>query len=70
MTIDYRPVEIKIKKNEKVNRFIQALHHRKVKVKNIDVNDNEVTFEISRRDVKIVREIRKQKINLMQHIAH
>lgn len=69
MTIDYRPVEIKIKKNEKVNRFIQALHHRKVKVKNIDVSDNEVTFEISRRDVKIVREIRK-KYNLKIKIRY
>lgn len=60
MTIDYRPVEIKIIKNEKVHQFIQSLHHRKVKVKNLVVKDNEVTFEISRRDVKIVREIRKK----------
>ncbi len=60
MKIDTRPVEIKITKNEKVHQFIQGLHQKKVKIKNLIVRDEEVTFEISRKEVKIVREIRKK----------
>ncbi|KGR78537.1 hypothetical protein CD29_10850 [Ureibacillus manganicus DSM 26584] len=58
--IDHRPVEIKITKHEKVHQFIQALHQRKVKIKNVVVTDQNVTFEIARSDIKILREVRKK----------
>ncbi|HWL22987.1 MAG TPA: sporulation protein YqfD [Ureibacillus sp.] len=60
MIRDYRPVEIKITKSEKVHPFIQALHQKKVKIKHLVVTNNEVTFEISRHDVKVLRETRKK----------
>ncbi|MFY3792265.1 sporulation protein YqfD [Ureibacillus sp. MALMAid1270] len=69
MRVDYRPVEIKITKSDKVHPFIQALHSKKVKIKNIAYADQYITFEIARKDVKIVRETRK-KYNLKVKIRY
>ena len=68
---DNRPVEIRVSKDNKVHDFIQLLHARKVKIKNLKHLEKEVRFEIARKDVKIVRNVRskfhlKVKIRYLQ----
>ncbi|RUL57045.1 MULTISPECIES: sporulation protein YqfD [Lysinibacillus] len=57
---DNRPVEIRMTKNNAANAFIQHLHAKKVKIKNLTHLENEITFEITRKDIKVVRESRKR----------
>lgn len=68
---DNRPVEIRVSKGNRVHDFIQLLHARKVKIKNLKHLEKEVRFEIARKDVKIVRNVRskfhlKVKIRYLQ----
>ncbi|MFJ8236905.1 sporulation protein YqfD [Ureibacillus sp. NPDC094379] len=68
---DNRPVEIRVSKENRVHDFIQLLHAKKVKIKNLKHLEKEVRFEIARKDVKIVRNVRskfhlKVKIRYLQ----
>lgn len=58
--VDYRPVEIRVMKGSRVNDFISQLHQKRVKIKHIKHLENEILFEIARKDVKTVRSIRKK----------
>nr|WP_106780003.1 sporulation protein YqfD [Lysinibacillus timonensis] len=60
MILDNRPVEIKISKNNRVHPFISSLQQKKVKIKNLVIANNEVRFEVTRKDVKIIRATRKK----------
>lgn len=71
MEVDYRPVEIRVTKGARVNNFISQLHQKRVKIKHIKHSEKEIQFEIARKDVKMVRSIRKKygvkvKINYIQ----
>lgn len=57
---DNRPVEIRITRNNAAHAFIQNLHSKGVKIKNVIHLDNEIRFEITRKDVMTVRTIRKK----------
>ncbi|MBD8028322.1 sporulation protein YqfD [Ureibacillus sp. Re31] len=57
---DNRPVEIHITRNNAAHAFIQNLHSKGVKIKNVIHLDNEIRFEITRKDVMTVRTIRKK----------
>ncbi|MED3661523.1 sporulation protein YqfD [Ureibacillus terrenus] len=57
---DSRPVEIRVTRNEKVHEFIRRLQENRVKVKELEYLDDEVRFEISKRDVAAVRKLRKK----------
>ncbi|MFP7199631.1 sporulation protein YqfD [Lysinibacillus halotolerans] len=57
---DNRPVEIHITRNNAAHAFIQNLHSKGVKIKNVTHLDNEIRFEITRKDINIVRTIRKK----------
>ncbi|RND00018.1 sporulation protein YqfD [Lysinibacillus halotolerans] len=57
---DNRPVEIRITRNNAAHAFIQNLHSKGVKIKNVTHLDNEIRFEITRKDINIVRTIRKK----------
>ncbi|KGR74531.1 sporulation protein YqfD [Ureibacillus sinduriensis] len=68
---DNRPVEIRISRSNGAHAFIQNLHSKGVKIKKLQHLENEIRFEMVRKDVKIVREIRKKyrvkvKIEYMQ----
>lgn len=68
---DNRPVEIRITRNNAAHAFIQNLHSKGVKIKNVIHLDNEIRFEITRKDVMTVRTIRnkyhiKVKIQYLQ----
>lgn len=60
MKLDNRPVEIKITKNDKVHSFISQLHQKNVKIKNLVITNTEVKFEITRKDIKTLRAVRKK----------
>jgi len=57
---DNRPVEISVSRTNGAHAFIQSLHSRGVKVKNLKHLDNEIRFEMARKDLRIIREIRKK----------
>ncbi|HWK24410.1 MAG TPA: sporulation protein YqfD [Ureibacillus sp.] len=57
---DNRPVEIRLNRSNGAHAFIQNLHSKGVKIKNLKHHDNEIRFEMVRKDLKIVREIRKK----------
>jgi len=57
---DNRPVEIRLNRSNGAHAFIQNLHSKGVKIKNLKHLDNEIRFEMVRKDLKIVREIRKK----------
>ena len=57
---DNRPVEISVTRKGAANAFIQHLHSKKVKIKNITHLENEIKFEIARKDLSIVRASRKK----------
>lgn len=57
---DNRPIEISITRNNGSNAFIQSLHSKGVKIKDVKHLDHEIKFEIARKDLKFVREVRKK----------
>ena len=57
---DNRPVEISVSRTNGAHAFIQSLHSRGVKVKKLKHLDNEIRFEMARKDLRIIREIRKK----------
>ncbi|HWL12824.1 MAG TPA: sporulation protein YqfD [Ureibacillus sp.] len=57
---DNRPVEISVSRTNGAHAFIQNLHSKGVRIKNIKHLDQEIKFELARKDLKIVREIRKK----------
>lgn len=57
---DHRPVEIRITRNNAAYAFIQKLHSNGVKVRNLKHLENEIQFEIARKDLNTVRSIRKK----------
>ncbi|SOC20853.1 similar to stage IV sporulation protein [Ureibacillus xyleni] len=57
---DNRPVEIRINKGSGAHAFIQHLHVKKVKIKNLTHLDQEIRFEITRKDIPIIRSSRKK----------
>lgn len=57
---DNRPVEIRVSRGARVNNLIQSLHHNKVTIKNLTHLDNEIRFEIARKDLKTFRAIRRK----------
>lgn len=57
---DHRPVFVEIKKGNNTNAFIQQLHKRNVKIKKMAHTDTGLKFEIARKDLSILREIRKK----------
>ncbi|RKQ19160.1 stage IV sporulation protein [Lysinibacillus endophyticus] len=57
---DNRPVEIRINKGSGANAFIQHLHVKNVKIKNLAHLDQEIRFEVTRKDIPIIRASRKK----------
>ncbi|MDN4495336.1 sporulation protein YqfD [Ureibacillus aquaedulcis] len=57
---DNRPVEIRLSRSNGAHAFIQNLHSKGVKIKNLKHLENEIRFEMIRKDIKIVREVRKK----------
>ncbi|MCM3387974.1 sporulation protein YqfD [Ureibacillus chungkukjangi] len=57
---DNRPVEIHISRTSGAHAFIQSLHSKGVKIKNLKHLENEIRFEMVRKDLKVLREIRKK----------
>jgi len=57
---DRRPVEIRMSRNEKVHEFIRRLQQNRVKIRELEYLEDEVKFEISKKDVSTVRKLRKK----------
>lgn len=57
---DNRPVEIRLSRSNGAHAFIQNLHSKGVKIKNLKHLENEIRFEMVRKDIKIIREVRKK----------
>lgn len=57
---DNRPVEITIIRSNGAHAFIQNLHSKGVKIRNLEHKEKEIRFEMARKNLKIVREIRKK----------
>jgi similar to stage IV sporulation protein len=57
---DRRPVEIRVSRNEKVHEFIRRLQQNRVKIRELEYLEDEVKFEISKKDVSTVRKLRKK----------
>ncbi len=57
---DNRPVEIAVSRKGAANAFIQHLHAKKIKIKNLTHLENEIKFEIARKDLSAVRASRKK----------
>ncbi|MFC7684637.1 sporulation protein YqfD [Ureibacillus sp. GCM10028918] len=57
---DNRPVEIRLSRTNGAHAFIQNLHSKGVKIKNLKHLENEIRFEMVRKDIKVVREVRKK----------
>jgi len=57
---DRRPVEIRMSRNEKVHEFIRRLQQNRVKIRELEYLEDEVKFEISKKDVATVRKLRKK----------
>lgn len=66
---DSRPVEIRVSRGGKVHDFIRRLQQNKVKIRNLQYEKDEVVFEISRSDVKILRNLRR-KYQLKMNITY
>jgi len=57
---DSRPVEIRVSRGGKVHELIRRLQQNKVKIRNLQYLKDEVVFEISRSDVKVIRKLRRK----------
>ena len=57
---DNRPLEITITRNNASHAFIQHLHSKGVTIKNVQHVEQRITFEIARKDLAIVRSLRKK----------
>ena len=57
---DNRPLEITITRNNASHAFIQNLHSKGVTIKNVQHLDSMIKFEIHRKDLSIIRSIRKK----------
>ncbi len=66
---DSRPVEIRVSRSGNVHELIRRLQQNRVKLREIEFLEDEVKFEISRKDVTIVRSLRK-KLNLKVKIRY
>lgn len=66
---DSRPVEIRVSRSENVHELIRRLQQNRVKLRELEFLEDEVKFEISRKDVTIVRSLRK-KLNLKVKIRY
>lgn len=57
---DSRPVEIRVSRGGKVHELIRRLQQNKVKIRNLQYLKDEVVFEISRSDLKVIRKLRRK----------
>ncbi|WP_158582930.1 sporulation protein YqfD [Lysinibacillus yapensis] len=68
---DNRPVEITIVQSNGAHAFIQNLHVKGIKIRNLKHHEKNIHFEIARKDLKVLRASRKKyrvrmKIRYMQ----
>ncbi|MFC5557672.1 sporulation protein YqfD [Ureibacillus thermophilus] len=57
---DRRPVVVRVSRGEKVHEFIRRLQQNRVKIRELEYLDDEVKFEITRKEVSTVRALRKK----------